>query len=48
MMRWAGHLARRGEIKNAYKTLTENLNGRDHLETLGIDRMIILEWILGK
>jgi hypothetical protein len=24
----------------------ENLKGRDHLEDLGIDRRIILEWIL--
>jgi hypothetical protein len=25
-----------------------NLKGRDHLEDLGIDKKIILEWILGK
>jgi hypothetical protein len=25
----------------------ENLKGRDHLEDLGIDERIILEWILG-
>jgi hypothetical protein len=25
----------------------ENLKGRDHLEDLGVDREIILEWILG-
>jgi len=30
------------------KFLSENLKGRDHLEDLGIDRKIILEWILGK
>jgi len=28
--------------------LTEKLNGRDHLENLGIDGKIILEWILEK
>jgi len=26
----------------------ENLNGRDHVEDLGVDGSIILEWILGK
>jgi hypothetical protein len=26
----------------------ENLKGRDHFEDLGMDRKIILEWILGK
>jgi hypothetical protein len=26
----------------------ENLKGRNHSEDLGIDRKIILEWILGK
>jgi hypothetical protein len=26
----------------------ENLKGRDHLEDLGIDRKIIIEWILRK
>jgi hypothetical protein len=26
----------------------ENLTGRDHLEDLGIDKKIIMEWIFGK
>jgi len=26
----------------------EKLNGRDHLEDLGVDAKIILEWILGQ
>jgi hypothetical protein len=26
----------------------ENLKGRDHLENLGVDGKIILEWTLGK
>jgi hypothetical protein len=26
----------------------ENLKGRDHLGNLGVDRKIILKWILGK
>jgi hypothetical protein len=25
-----------------------NLKGRDHSEDLGVDRKIILEWVLGK
>jgi hypothetical protein len=37
-MRWVGHVA---------KFWLENLKGRDHSEDLGIDGMIILEW-LGK
>jgi hypothetical protein len=28
------------------KSLPENLKGGDHLEDLGIDRRIILEWII--
>jgi hypothetical protein len=43
-MRWTGHAARMGEMRNTYK---ENLKGRDYSEDLGIDRRIILEWILG-
>jgi hypothetical protein len=30
------------------KSLSENLRGRDHVEDLGIDGKIILEWISGK
>jgi hypothetical protein len=28
--------------------LSEELNGRDHSEHLGIERRITLEWIIGK
>jgi hypothetical protein len=35
-----------GEMRNAYSTWLENLEGRDHLEDLGVDGKIILEWIL--
>jgi hypothetical protein len=31
-------------MKNAYKFFVGNLKGRDHLEDLGVDRRIILEW----
>jgi hypothetical protein len=37
-----------GEMRNAYKILDVKLKGRDHLEGLGVDGRIILEWILGK
>jgi hypothetical protein len=37
-----------GDLRNATKFSSENLMGRDHLEELGIDGKIILEWILGK
>jgi hypothetical protein len=30
------------------KRWSENLKGRDHLEDLGVDGKIILEWILQK
>jgi hypothetical protein len=41
-IRWAGHVPRMEEMRNAF------LNGRYHLEDLGLDRKIILERILGK
>jgi hypothetical protein len=31
-----------GEMRNAYKILVRNLNRKDHLEDLGVDRKIIL------
>jgi hypothetical protein len=40
-MRWAGHVARMGEMKNAYKLLSRNLNERNHSEDLGKDGKII-------
>jgi hypothetical protein len=38
-MRWARHVTRKGEIKNAYKILFRNLIGRDHLEDLGVGKL---------
>jgi hypothetical protein len=40
------HASERWEMHT--KFLLENLKGRDHMEDLGIDRRIILEWILKK
>jgi len=37
-----------GEMRNTYKISSENLKGRDHSEDLGVDRRIILEWMLEK
>jgi hypothetical protein len=30
------------------KFWSENLKGKDHLEELGVDRKVVLKWILGK
>jgi len=43
-----GHVACMEEMINIYITFwLENLKGRDHLEDLGVDGNVILEWILG-
>jgi hypothetical protein len=46
-MRWVGHVASIGDMRNAYIFLLENVKGKDHSENLGIDGKI-LEWILGE
>jgi hypothetical protein len=46
-MRWLGRVVRRGEMRNAFKFLSENVKGRHHSEDLTIDGKVILEWILG-
>jgi hypothetical protein len=47
-MGWEGHVARTGEMRNAYNILVENLKGRHHSEDLGVDVKITSEWILRK
>jgi hypothetical protein len=47
-MKRAEHVARIGEMRNAFKILVDNLKGRDHLEDLAVDGRIILKWILNK
>ena len=44
-MRWAGHVARMGEERGAYRFLVGNSEGRDHWGDLGVDGWIILGWI---
>jgi hypothetical protein len=35
-----------GEVRNAYKVQTENLNGTDRFGDLGVDSTTILKWFL--
>jgi hypothetical protein len=42
-MRWAGHVACMGEIRNAYNILVGKPEGTDHSEDLGIDGKITLQ-----
>ena len=46
-MRWAGHVARMGDRKGAYRVLVGKPE-RDHLEDLRVDRGIILKLIFKK
>jgi hypothetical protein len=39
-MRWVGHLANMGELRNEDTILVKNLKGRDHLEDLGVDGIL--------
>jgi hypothetical protein len=47
-MRWTGYVARTEEMKMRTGFWMENLKERDNSEDPGIDRKIILAWILGK
>ena len=42
--RWAGHVARMGEERGAYRVLVGKLGERDHWRDLGVDGWIILGW----
>ena len=44
-MRRAGHVARMGEEKGAYRVLVGKRGERDHWGDLGVDGWIILGWI---
>ena len=44
-MRWAGHVARMGEVKGVYRVLVRKPEGKSHWGDLGVGGWIILEWI---
>ena len=43
-LRWAGHVARMGERRGAYRVLVGILREGDHLIDTGVDGRIILKW----
>jgi hypothetical protein len=45
-MRWAGHVARVEENRNAYRILVEIQKERGHSEDQDVGWWIILKWIL--
>jgi hypothetical protein len=47
-MRWAGHVARMGEKRNAYRILMGKPQTKQPLGSLGVDGRVILKWILEK
>jgi len=47
-MRWAGHLARMKESRNACMVLVGRTEGKNHMEDVGVDGRIILKCILKK
>jgi hypothetical protein len=47
-MRWAGHVARMGEVRGAYNILVGRPERRRPLGRLGVDGRTTLRWILGK
>ena len=44
-MRWAGHVARMGEERGAYRVLVGKPEEKRPWEDLGVDGWIILGWI---
>jgi hypothetical protein len=45
-MRWAGHVARMVETRNAYKILVGKPERKSHLEEQDVGGWTILKWIL--
>lgn len=46
MVRRERHLESTNEIRNVYRILVGNLNGRGHLEGLGVDGKVTLKFVL--
>jgi hypothetical protein len=44
-MGWAGHIARFGVVRSAWKILVDNLKGRCDLEDIGTNARLILKFI---
>jgi hypothetical protein len=44
-LRWAGHVARMGERRGAYRALVGNLREGNHLKDSDVNGRIILKWI---
>jgi len=44
-MRWAGHMARSEQGRNAYRALVANMRERDNLEYIGLNERMILKMI---
>jgi hypothetical protein len=47
-MRWAGHVARIGEGRGAYRVLVGRPEGKNHWEDLGVGGRITLRCTLGR
>ena len=48
IMRWAGHVARMGEKRGAYRVLVRKPEEKNHLLDQDVDGRIILRWIFRK
>jgi hypothetical protein len=47
-MKWVEHVTHMGETGNAYNILIRKTEGKGHLEDLGVNGRITLEYILEK
>jgi hypothetical protein len=47
-MRWAGHVVRMGEKRNAYRILVGKPEGKSHWEDQDVGGWTILKWILDR
>jgi hypothetical protein len=47
-MRWAGHVGRMGDTRNAYRILVGKPEGKRPLEDRDVGGWTILKWILGR